>query len=243
VGNFQKLFEAALHRKVKTGDIRMNDVTLSRVVDVAAQTFVFSLSQGIQDLNLGNSSGLQHSSDYSSFLGGSYLEVTSSGGATIIGDENIYQLSNHGTSSQRPSKTDIPRGTCTNGSPVATVDQMYTQGIDHNVIPAPTINSGAMDQFQAFRADTMMQGATPSQYITTFDPTPSFDNGYSLDEGVSYEMDTDTFYDNGPQSFGTGNQNNPGQVLYQSHPAIQPSTATHYCIPREICRSPHDQRR
>jgi hypothetical protein len=219
----------------------MNDVSLSRVVDLAAQTFVFSLSRGIQDLNLGTSSALQHSSDSGLLLGGSYLEVMSSGEGTIIGDQNINQLSNHDNSSRRPPHTDIPRGIGTNGSPVATVNQMYPQGINHSVIPASTINSGAMDQYQTFRASTMMQGAPSSQYIQTFDPTSSFDNGYPLDGDVSYAMDMDTFYDNCRQSFGSGNRNNPGQVLYQNHTAIQSSTATQYCHTSELCRPPHDQ--
>jgi hypothetical protein len=76
VGSFQLLFEAALHHKVKTGDISMDDITISRVVDVAAQTLNFSLSQRSQNLNLGTSFGLQHFSDYGSYLDDSYREIS-----------------------------------------------------------------------------------------------------------------------------------------------------------------------
>jgi hypothetical protein len=241
VGNFQKLLEAALHLKVNKGIIQMNDLTLSRIVDVATQTFVLALSPGIQDLNLGTSSGLHHSSDYGSFLGGSYLDVMSLGGATI-GDQNVNQLPNHDTSSQGTDQIDLPHETRTVGPPAVPAEQMYASRIDHNSIPASAVNSGAMGQFQDFDGSSMMQGTASGQFISPF-PASSFDNNYQIDEDVSYSMPMNTFYHNGPQSFGAGNQNNPGQVHYQQPTTIIPSTATQYRNLRESCRSPHDQRR
>jgi len=221
----------------------MNDVTISRVVDVAAQTLVFSISRGIQDLNLGTSLGLQHSSDYGSFLGGSYLEIPPSSTGTAIRDQNINHLSNLDTGSQRAPQTDIPPGTHANGSPVANVDQMYTQRIDPNVMPAPNTDSGAMDQFEPFHPGALMQRAIPGQYMHPFDSTSSFNNGYQLNRDTTYPTPADAFYHNDLHSYGTQNQNNTRHVLYQNRTTIQPSNAAQYRNPGEFCHPPHDQRR
>lgn len=243
VGSFQKLFEAALHQKVKTGEISMNDVTISRVVDVARQTFVFSLSRGIQDLNLGTSSGLQHSSDYGSLLGGSYLEVQPSSTGTVIQNQHANQRSNLDIGSQRAPQTDISSGTHTNSAPVSTADQMYPQGIDHNVMTSPNTGSGAIDQFGAFHADTLMQRTLSGQYMQTFASTSSFDNGYPLGGDASYPMPSDTFYQPDVNSCRPGNQNNASHVLYQSPASIQPSNTAQFRNPGEFCHPPHDLRR
>jgi hypothetical protein len=113
---------------------------------------------------------------------------------------------------------------------------MYAHGIDHNVMPTPTLNSGPIDRFPAFNADAMMQRTPSGQYFPEFASTDSFGNGYQL----NYPMNIEPLYVNGPQSFGTGNQNNPSPVLYQNYTAMQSSAASQY---REFCHSPHDQRR
>jgi hypothetical protein len=234
------LFEQVLHEKVQTGDISMNEVTISQVVDVAAQTLV--LSQGIQDLNLGTSSGLPHSSDYS-YLGGPYMEIPPSTAGTVIQDPNMNQLSDLNTSSQRAPQPDIAPGTRTDGSPVANVDQIYAQGINPNVMAGLSNNSGDMSQYEPFHASTSMQRTMSVPYMQVFGQTNHFNNDFQLGEEPRYAISGNTFYNNGLDSYGNGSPNNGGLVPYQNRTAIQPSAATQYGNPGEFRPPPHDQRR
>jgi hypothetical protein len=216
----------------------MNELPISRVVDVAAQIFVFSLSRGIQDLNLGTSLGLQHSSDFGSFWGGSYLELPASPADTTIQDQNMNQLSNLNKNSHRAPQTDISPGTQANGPTVANADQMYAQGMDQTVMTAPNTDSGAMGQFEPFHVGALMQRQLSGQYMQTFDSNSSLDTSYRLDGDASYPIPADTFYHNDLLSFGTGNQTNTRHVLYQNSTNIQPSASTQYRSPSRVLPSP-----
>ena len=143
-------------KRLGTGEISINEVTISQVVDLGAQILHFTLSQGVQDLTLGTSSGLPHSSDYGSLLGGSYLDVPPSSAGTAIRDQNINHLSDLGTNSQRAPQADMAPGLHGNSSPVINVTPLYVQGIDHNVMPGMNTNSGTINQFESFHAGFWM---------------------------------------------------------------------------------------
>jgi hypothetical protein len=178
----------------------MNEVTISQVVDVAAQTLV--LSQGIQDLNLGTSSGLPHSSDYS-YLGGPYMEIPPSTVGTVIQDPNMNQLSNLNTSSQRAPQPDMAPGTRTDGSPVANVDQMYAREINPNSMAGLNNNSGDMSQYEPFHTSTSMQRTMSVPYMQAFGQTNSFNNGFRLGEESRYAIPGNNFYNNSLNSYGS----------------------------------------
>jgi hypothetical protein len=244
LGNYRRLFERALNQKAQTGEISINEVTISQVVDLGAQILHFTLSQGVQDLTLGTSSGLPHSSDYGSLLGGSYLDVPPSSAGTAIRDQNINHLSDLGTNSQRAPQADMAPGLHGNSSPVINVTPLYVQGIDHNVMPGMNTSSGTIDQFESFHAGTSMARTISGQYISAFGSTPAFGNTFRLDGEPNYPMADNSFYNTGLHSYGNGNHNTENQVLYQTGARVQPSTATQiFRDPSDFRHLPHDSRR
>jgi hypothetical protein len=242
MGSFRKLFEAALHQKVQIRELCVDDVTISQVVDIAAQTLAFSLSPGMQGLNLGTSSGLQHSSEFGPYLDGSYLEISPSSVGTAIRDQNMNQLSNL-SNSQRATQADMTSVGHANASPVANTDQMYTQGIDHNIMQSPNTDNENMDQFESFHTGgNLMQRAISGQYMQPFDSTASFDNGFPLGGDSRYPIPSNAFFRNDMHTYGTGNQNTTNHVIYPNRGAIQLSTATQFRNPADFCSPPNDQR-
>jgi hypothetical protein len=243
LGNFRRLFEISLNQKAQTEQMPINELTISLIVDLAAQILHFTLSQGVQDLTLGTSSGQPHSSDYGSLLGGSYLDVTPSSAGTAIRDPNLNHLSHLSTTIQRAPQADMAPGLHANSSPVINVDQMYVQGIDRNRMPSMNTSSGTMNQFESLHAGTSMARTISGQYVpTTFGSTPSFENPFGLDEESNYAMAGNPFYNNGLHSYGNGNQNNENQALYQPGARVQPSTANQFRNPSEFGHPPHDSR-
>lgn len=247
MGSFQKLYEAALHREVNAGSMFMDVVTLSRAVDVATQTLILSLSPGIQDLNLGSSSGFQ-----SSLLEGSYLEVGSSSGGTTIGDQNTNQLTienvrSHRTPHRGTSQADATRLAHSNSPQVTPADRIYAQAIESRIIPSQAISSRAMNPYQGFTATSMhMQGGTSLQYNGNFDPQNAFETGYQLDANMEFpgQLPMQTMlFDNAQQPFDGQNSNDPTRALYADGTVMQHSPATRYREPRNFSRSSHDPRR
>jgi hypothetical protein len=243
LGIFRRLFERGLNRKAQTGEISINEVAISQVVDLGAQILHFTASQGVQDISSGTSSGLPHSSDYGSLLGGSYLDVTPSTAGTAIQDQNMNHLSHLSTSSQRAPQADMLPGLHANSSPVINVNPLYVQGIDQNTMPSMNTSSGTMNQYEPFHAGTSMARTISGQYISAFGSTPSFGNAFRLGEEPNYSMSDNSFYNNDLHSYGNGNQNNENQVLYQTRARVQPSTATQFQNPSGFGHPPHDSRR
>jgi hypothetical protein len=238
VGYFKKLLEVGLQRMVNTQNIRLDDVDVSRVVDVATQTFVLVHSPPIQDLSLGSVSSIQHPSDYSSFLEGSYLEVTSSAGIMGAGDPTTNRDLSHIPDDRRLSAPSITHKQHTSGSPVANMEPVFPQRIDHNVLPPHTMNPGGMDHFSGFPTSSAVQPDASGQYQPF--GSPSF---YPLPQNVNYQMDLEGFYHPAPQSFGNGNEGNAAQILYPNNTAINPPTTTQYNTPCDFRHSPRDARR
>jgi hypothetical protein len=193
---------------------------------------------------LSTSSGLPHSSDYGSLLGGSYLDVPSSFAGTAIRDQNMNHLPDLSTISQRAPQADMPPRLHSNSSPAINVNPLYVQRIDHNAMPSMTTSSETMNQFESFHAaGTSMARTISGQYISAFGTTPSFGNSYRLDEELNYAMPENSFSNNGLHSYGNGNPNNENQVLYQTRARVQPSTAPQFRNPSDFGHPPHDSRR